>query len=462
MRKPILKKYIIERNSPCPCRSGKKFKRCCQLTLGSALKNNAFILYDEKKYAQALTAFRAALTQYVIWYNEHTAPFVKDRPAEADSLLLIDIEAVYSYVNGISWCLEYLQKNEIDIFLEKATDIIRDVRFGIYIATLRAIWLANDHNENIAKEILRPLVTEENIMRIPETEFGLRSLEIIQDFLFNELTLSCNFLITDKLLDKASNSIDKVGHFTKKALIYFVYLDNKSSLIFINKAIEKIKEIELEKINSPFELFTIARAYRIKDLISKNNEYHLKVIEIYQKLASLCENNGILLSEINYSISQIFFDLGDFEKTKKYLDIAYKIQPSSEIILDFAKVYIKIENFETVSKYLNMIDFEKLEENLKIDYLTCQAEFALQKNDIKHAKEIELALSRLDITIPLFKEFRNNIRIILLDFLSNKKEKKTLIYMLRDFISRYFILQPNIFGIGININQIIAPKESKK
>ena len=86
-------------------------------------------LYNQKNYGEADGAYRAWLTQYVIWYNEHTIPLVKDRPVEADALLIIDIEAVVSLLYFIMRCL-YLQgkTKEIDVLLAGASDIIDDPR----------------------------------------------------------------------------------------------------------------------------------------------------------------------------------------------------------------------------------------------------------------------------------------------------------------------------------------------
>lgn len=128
----LVKPYIISRNSLCPCRSGKKFKHCCANTLSTDIKYKYHEFFKAKQYARALRAYRAFLTQYIVWYNEHTVPFVKDRPLEADSLLCIDIDAVIETVHGITSCFHNLGKtDEIDPFLIRASDIIADERLSL-------------------------------------------------------------------------------------------------------------------------------------------------------------------------------------------------------------------------------------------------------------------------------------------------------------------------------------------
>ena len=66
MAKEPLIKWKIERNSLCPCRSGKKYKKCCALTLHTDLKDTATKYYENKDYKTAEIGFRSFLTQYII------------------------------------------------------------------------------------------------------------------------------------------------------------------------------------------------------------------------------------------------------------------------------------------------------------------------------------------------------------------------------------------------------------
>ena len=139
IRKKFLHKYKIGRNDSCPCQSGKKFKKCCAPHIGTNFMEMANDLYDQNRYEEAEEAYRAWLTQYIIWYNEHTVPFVKDKPKDADELLVVDIEAITSILYSIRNCLYHQGKeDEIGPFLKKASDIIDDHRFRSNIGSLRA------------------------------------------------------------------------------------------------------------------------------------------------------------------------------------------------------------------------------------------------------------------------------------------------------------------------------------
>ena len=99
--------------------------------------DTAQYLYSQNKYKEAEEAYRAWLTQYIIWHKEHTIPFVKDRPEEADQMLLMDIEAIISILYFIINCMYHQNKQEeIDPFLERASDIINDSRYELKINCL--------------------------------------------------------------------------------------------------------------------------------------------------------------------------------------------------------------------------------------------------------------------------------------------------------------------------------------
>ena len=133
-----LPKYNIGRNALCPCRSGKKFKICCAPHIGTNLMDTANYLYGQQKYAEAEGAYRAFLTQYIIWYNEHTVPFVQHSPREADAILVVDIKAIADILYCIAKCLFHQGKiHEIGLLVDRASDIINDPRYRIEIKTLQ-------------------------------------------------------------------------------------------------------------------------------------------------------------------------------------------------------------------------------------------------------------------------------------------------------------------------------------
>lgn len=53
-------------------------------------------------------------------------------------------------------------------------------------------------------------------------------------------------------------------------------------------------------------------------------------------------------------------------------------------------------------------------------------------------------------------------RIALMEMVANGKDSTTRLKVLRESISKYLIFQPNFFGLGINLNELIKPKKHTK
>lgn len=462
MNKYTPKKYKIERNSPCPCGSGRKFKKCCaqHLHLGKKLNEKAYNFLNEKNYEKAETVFRAFLTQYIIWYQEHTVPFRKSRPSEAEFLLFIDINAIMATIFQIVKCLYYQKKNdEIDIFLKYSENIICDPRHTFNVQSYRAFWLEHLGHTKDAKALLRK-AGYDNIELLADNTFGRRGLLFVLNLLDLELSLSSSLEILQVLLERVEKDIDLVELLSRKALIYFLYSDRTSAEKFIDEAIEKIKTLNTSKdCIEEIYLAISARTWELKGIISESEDASRQAIEVLNTLLPLIERDIDMLSGVNSSIGRIYNSVGDLLKAKEYLQRAYNLKKTIVTSLDFAHINSLLGNIEEARNCLNEIRVKDTDKNLCIDYYAVQAKIAIKTADKSSAKIICKKLANLDISIPQLKELRDIIIFTLCDMIANKSDSDSLIQRIVKGMSRYLIIQPNIFGIGININEIIKSWE---
>lgn len=458
MKKYILKKYKIERNSPCPCGSGRKFKKCCAqyLDLSPKLYDKAIDFLKVKKYEKAEVFFRAHLTQYIIWYHEHTVPFHNARPSEADSLLLIDIKAVMSFVFQIVGCLYHQKKiDEIDVFLKYSENIIYDPRHIFNVRSYRAFWCDYLGNAEDAKVLLRKS-DYSNIKLITDNVFGRKGLLFMLKILCLELPLPSNLEILQALIECGEKDIDLVELLSYKALICYLYLDKTSAEKFIDEAIEKIRTLSASKdCIEEIYLAISARTWELKGIISESEDASRQAIEVFTTLLPLIERDIDMLSSVNSSIGRIYNFLGDLSKAKEYLQHAYNLKKTIVTSLDFAQNNSLLGNIEEAKKYLNEIQVKDMDKNLSIDYYATQANIAIRAADKLSARAICKKLENLDISIPQLKELRDVIRFALYDMIANKSDPNSIIQRIIKGMSHYLILQPSIFGIGINIDEII-------
>jgi len=462
MKKYTLKKYKIERNSPCPCGSGRKFKKCCSqyLHLSPKLYDKAINFLKVKKYEKAEIFFRAYLTQYIIWYHEHTVPFHNARPSETDSLLLIDIEAVMALVFQIVRCLYHQKKiDEIDVFLKYSENIIYDPRHIFNVRSYRAYWLEYLGNVEDAKVLLRKS-DYSNIKLIADNEFGRKGLLFMLKILCLELPLPSNLEILQALIECVEKDIDLVELLSYKAIICYLYLDKNSAEKFIDEAIEKIGTL-MKGIDHIEELhITVsARTWELKGIISVSEDASRRAIKDLNNLLPFIEHEIDMLSWANTSIGHIYNFIGDLKKAQEYLQCAYNLKQTTITSLDLAHINSLLGNIKEARNYLNEIRVKDMDKNLSIDYYAVQANIAIKAMDKSSARVICKKLANLDISIPQLKEIRDIIIFALHDMITKKSDPDSLIQRIIKGMSRHLILQPNIFGIGININEIIKSWE---
>jgi len=462
MKKLAHKKYKIERNSPCPCGSGRKFKKCCaqHLHLSPKLYDKAINFLKVKDYEKAEVFFRAHLTQYIIWHHEHTIPFHNDHPSEAELLLLIDIEAIMAFIFQLVKCLYHQKKNdEIDIFLKHSENIICDPRHAFNVRSYRAFWCDYLGNTEDAKVLLRKF-DYSNLKLIAGTRFGREGLLFMLKILCLELPLPSNLEILQALMECVEEDIDLVELLSYKALICYLYLDKTSAEKFIDEAIGKIgtlmKRVDHIEVH---HLAISARTWELKGIISVSEDASRRAIEDLNNLLPLIEYEIDMLSWANTSIGHIYNFMGDLKRAQEYLQRAYNLKKNIVTSLDFAHINSLLGNIEEARNCLKEIQVKDMDRNLSIDYYAVQANIAIKASDKSSARLICKKLANLDISIPQLKELRNIINFSLNDMINKKSDPDSLIQRILKGMSRYLILEPNIFGIGININEIIKSSE---
>lgn len=456
-----MKPYTISRNALCPCRSGKKFKSCCANTLSTDIKDKCFELFQAKKYARALIAYRAFLTQYIVWHNEHTVPFVADSPLEADGLLCIDIDAVIETVHGITSCFHNLGKiDEIDPFLMRASDIITDERYRFCISGERALNFLIQGNDSKINQILS-FIKNIDVSRIATTYYGRLHLDLLSEFLWYEIPLAKNLEILEKLLSKADDPFRELMQIARKAVIFFVYLDLKSATSTIDKAISKLQQLKITDNKNQQMLMVSAFIYKVKGMICADKSAMLKACDMYEALLVLLSDDCEYSAAINHCLGQLHENLGDDHKANQHFHIAYNLTPTptDEVVIDLAKSYAQLGDTKKAQEYLQTLDLNSIKDPLKIDYYSVGAQIAIQDKDRDLANQILQQILELKVTIPIFRELISSNRFTLMEMIAGGKDSISVLKRFREVVSKYLLLQPNFFGLGINLNELIAPKK---
>lgn len=154
-------------------------------------------------------------------------------------------------------------------------------------------------------------------------------------------------------------------------------------------------------------------------------------------------------------LGEAYFKLKNQEKALECYEKSVEIDGNVLSKIFMARLFTVNEEFERASAILDSIDFNKLEDKEKIDFLFNYAELILHTKKKDGIENILIKLKELNVASKYFNDKKNELIINLQEVhLSKDDNKDSVVKKVLRKINDYFILEPHIAGIGININQI--------
>ena len=190
----------------------------------------------------------------------------------------------------------------------------------------------------------------------------------------------------------------------------------------------------------------------------KTHKYYHRAITVCKEALKEQSLDPEYDASLHYLISKAYAGLGDHTKSIDLLHCAIKKHQQQVYWLDLAQELLVIKKIDESYEALMHIEYPALPEPLKIDYVTYKAHIAAIKNDRALARTSQAELEAIKVSSPYFQLLINSTKAILSDF-SARNQEVSIFNKARIFISKYIMLQPNFCGIGINLNEIIKPKE---
>ena len=383
----MLKKYKIERNDKCLCGSGKKYKRCCQTLIQERANNLKYSLgflnvaedfLKRKNLVDAEKFFRAHLTQYIIWYHEHTVPFRKAAPEAAKDLFHTDIEAINEIADSIVRILYNQNKIDgINLLYLGLVNIIEHPLYEFYIDCQRAYWLDYANKKLEAEKIFTKYAKIE-ICDIPATYIGERSLEIYLRFTYLKIPAVKSLTIIEKSLVADFEDFFKLFLLTYKMRIAFLHNDidmAKSTAVCI---IQKLNNISKKDVFQDIMIRSLLPdTYEMLAVVLQECSYYTKLIDVCMKNLEIDKEDNLYSAAQNHLIAQGYMSLGELDKAKEYILKAIALNRRFEFQLDLVQINLKLDNQSEALLTLKDIDYDKLSEGLKIDHLSYCTDIAL-------------------------------------------------------------------------------------
>ena len=140
-----------DRNEPCSCGSGLKFKKCCSGTYSSSAAKLFRAAYNSGNYQEALIQARRHFTWYALSHKAHTEPMIQANHLGAEDLLKLDIEALSDLLENLQHC--YLRLgigDDFPLVIDRVRVAIDDARWLEKVAYVHGLWQRFHRNDKSA------------------------------------------------------------------------------------------------------------------------------------------------------------------------------------------------------------------------------------------------------------------------------------------------------------------------
>ncbi|MFM5637416.1 SEC-C metal-binding domain-containing protein [Aeromonas veronii] len=456
-------RYQPPLNSQCLCGSGLKFKRCC---LGendiacSLYIDKANDLMKKNDYKNALRYVRRGITNYTILHKTNTEPYIGIKNEGAFKLLELDIKALSELTENLLFCYRGLSDySSLGGDLERLRRNIFDIRWQRKITYYQILALLGDNWSNdIGKRELKKLMPLHEEDEIEITQLYLH-------FYSEDLPFKRKVDLLDNLIKEIKTPSQKLQYQVAKAVQYLCIGDDSEAESLIEKA---IKTYELsEQNNNLYGCIQHARALSLLGDIKHSAELKAQAIKAFESLINDDSWTDVGIANIYFELGKCLYHIKEF---KKSIDMYQKSIDIDDSII--VKVFISQSELELNDK--NAINTIKdVEQSLlmlsnaeRLDFIFTYAAISIA---FKQSEMIDRSfhyLADLSSLEPIFEKHKSTLLIEISSIYNSGKleQQSSILKRLKSLFhlaNRYIILQPNIAGVGININQILSDLEMK-
>lgn len=444
----------ISKEYKCFCNSGKKFGECCEPIINkyrsSEIDKRISEEVDSNNFDKAFKLSMADFTKYMIYVKSHTEPLMFNQPALASMMIDIDVKALASILNGILYII-HRGNIEYDFiaFLNNAKNLFFCDLWHKKIDFFIVVWLFI-HNNNEEKAI-KYIEENVNIALVNDVDF----LEIICDVYSNKMSIRQRHEFYDKLIVLEATPIRKVQYMGVKALSYFEIGDKEEAKRLFNE-IKDICDKNIDKVIDLFEKYTISKSYAMHGKLNGESSYLKRAIEIYSELLISQNLNYNHKSEMYWQIGLAYFDLNEFDNALINYNKSLETKAFTKVEIDKALVLVHLGDYLLAEEVLENLNYEDLILGEKFDYLITFSRLLC----FIESERIDFVideLKKVEFNVGYFNDNAKQAVIQLYEMKNTNKANRS-IDKRKEWLkklSSIFILQPNIFGLGLNINNIL-------
>ncbi|MEJ9230293.1 tetratricopeptide repeat protein [Peribacillus butanolivorans] len=445
-----MKKFSLEKNAQCLCGSGKVYRNCCWDILYNVTKNMNFQKeIHNKNFDKALKLSLADLTRYMIYVKRDTEPMLLNSPILGEHMLEIDLKALGEIINKTLFVIKTgnLDVNFISM-LHNLSKVFYNQKWHQLLTYYKAVWYYLYQNDIKKAAVILSGISYKQI-------YDVQFLQLYLDVKNIELSFSDKIEIKDRLIKNADNSTDKIKYMAAKGIEFFLIGDLEKAKELFNEAI-LLAEKNINQFKETYDYFNLANLYNHAGKMFDNKGYKEKAVNYYTKIL---EDENVTQKGISDAYSRLgdaYFNLKNQEKALECYEKSVEIDGNALSKIFIAHLFTVNEEFERASAILDSIDINILEDKEKIDFVFNHAEIILHTKKKDGIENILIKLKELDVSSKYFNDKKNELIINLQEVLhlSKDDDKDSGVKKVLRKINDYFILEPKIAGVGININEI--------
>jgi tetratricopeptide (TPR) repeat protein len=344
--------------------------------------------------------------------------------------------------------------DEFQGVIERVKHSIDDPRWEIKLKYLLALWYAIDKNDELSSF---KVLQEIDIAQCKDTDLLALYLQVST----NRIKFTESISIADRIIENTKKESYLLQYSLVKATFYFLSCQYEDAKEIIDKAVRNFRDLPADKQSSYGRLLF---AYSL---------------EFYGKST----HNSDLLFEAEQTTRQLISEYSDDEYTKDYIADLFKLLGDCELSqskhIEAIKSYnasLEVKQSDLTKVFLvralcgnnDLPEAKELLQSIQSEFLDDEGKFDLSvswaivaaisqaSEDISKAKSL---LKTASANHPIFSQQRDKLLIELLEI--RPKSALGRFGQIIQTINKYIILNPNFFGIGINLNQIIDDTESK-
>jgi len=412
-------------------------------------------LVAKREFRQALPELRRHLTWYRLSHLAHTAVFLPTTNPAVLHLLEVDILAMFEMTERLMFC--YMKTGAIHDFpavLNELRSAIEDPRWLAKVTYLHALYLRNFRSKAAAWRV----ITQSRLLSAVE---DAELLSIAIEAAPPDFPPQDRITLAERILAVSDDPDHQLKYTTVKVILMFAELGDTSGINHLLAALETYEKIPVGK-RTTYGQWQLGSCYTLTARLAGREDLAKRAVAQFHSCLPNPDYTAIARADMLRECGECYIQLQDWQKARACFEASLNEADDALTLIYLAGAMVGQKEYSSALDTLENIDIRKLRPAGKVDLGFAWAELALATQEGAHKARALVSLQELQDTRGYFEK----VRLALIAELKIERPiDRARPPFLRRMFTRYLALQPNFFGLGLNLNAIIEdifPEHSPK